>query len=204
MLIRWLALATLRIVMIALGILAVPLGLPFRSTGPSVPFTQYPGEWALVRLPAWLRPWDNEFDGMLGDKRGWWNNNRLVGSGEDCRTFRSMFLWGAIRNPANYFSRRTAGCDVSQCVITKKYGDDYVVEQSGVRCWHLLSAESIDGTRYFRFFCVLPWWFNPDKAFEIDLGWKIKLSHNGTTEQAEPQDRFKGIVMLVTPWKDIS
>ena len=35
------------------------------------------------------------------------------------------------------------------------------------------------------------------------FGWKIKLSHNGTSLEADPTDRFKGSVFRVSFWKSV-
>ena len=38
---------------------------------------------------------------------------------------------------------------------------------------------------------------------DLRFGWKIKLSHNGTLPSDRAQDRIKGSVFRVTPWKAI-
>ena len=60
---------SLRIVVMLFGLPLVALGIPFRRTYEETraPFTQYPGEWVLVRLPSWLKWWDNQYDGLHGD-----------------------------------------------------------------------------------------------------------------------------------------
>lgn len=183
------------------AVLVVPVALLFRRTveGTKQPFTQFPvGEWELVRLPSWALLWDNPYDGMLGDKRGWWHLHT-----GDCRSFWSMYKWAAIRNGANYFARNVVGCDVSECLIVKRFGDDVVQEEPGLRQWQLLRALDSKGRRYFRLYLCFAYPKRPDKALMIDLGWKIKLSHNGTRKDARPQDRFKGLVCTISPWKGL-
>ena len=184
-----------------LGLPVVALALPFRTADLTTlkPFTQYRGDWCLVRLPRWALWWDNAYDGALGDKRGWWDN--YTG---DCRSFSAMWDWLAIRNPANYWSRNIAGVDVSDCVIEKLAGMDEVIEEPGLGGWQFLVATSSSGARYHRLFVVLPWWFDATHAVLIDVGWKVKLSHNGTSAEARPQDRFKGSVFTLSPWKELA
>lgn len=174
------------------------IALPFRVEHPETdtPFTQYPGTHRMVTLPKWAKWWDNIYDGMWGDKRGWWHNET-----GNCTTFKSMWLWNGVRNPANYFKRHIAGIDVSECNIIKLAGQDYVEADEGFPGWQFLVAERVDGKLFHRFFLELPWWFNPQRIFLIDIGWKIKLSHNGTSPEARPQDRFKGSVFTISPWK---
>ena len=184
-----------------LGLIVVAIALPFRRTipGTSKAFTEAEGTWELVRLPTWALLWDNPYDGVLGDKRGWWHIYT-----DDCRSFKSMYLWTAIRNPTNYFSRNIAGCNVSECCITKLWGQDTVVEEPGKGGWQLLKAVStVSGKEYYRLFIVLPYFFDNTHAFMLDIGWKIKLSHNGTTKDARPQDIYKGNVFTISPWKGL-
>lgn len=180
------------------GLIVVPVALLFRKPVPGTlqKFTQYVGWWELVRLPKWALWWDNAYDGMLGDKRGWWNWHT-----GNCRSFWSMYKWAAIRNSANYFSRNIIGCDVSDCVIVKAAGVDVVDENPGSRQWQLLRALDSKGRFYFRFYLVWAYPFRPDKGVMIDMGWKIKLAHNGTAKDAPPQDRYKGIVFTPSFWK---
>ena len=189
-----------------LGIPLVALGLLFRQEHPETrkPFTQHPGEWVLVRLPAWLRWYDNVSDGFLGDKRGWWDNWTRQNYGKPASAFYSMFMWGAFRNPANYFSRYVIGVDVSRCVIEKLAGDDVVIEEPGHRHWQYLKATRDDGKVFKRFFlsCALPG--RPDKALLIDIGWKVKLSHNEVKPAAKESERFKGLAFVISPWKTLA
>lgn len=189
-----------------LGLLAVAVGIPFRREipGTAKPFTDpryaHPDGWALVRLPRWLLWWDNPYDGLLGDKRGWWDN-RCRQFGRTCRTPLSMWLWAAVRNPSNHFSRCVVGVDVSRSQIVKLAGHDVVTGDAGRREWQFLLATDYRGRTFPRFFACIAYPFRPDRALMIDLGWKVKLSHNGTAPDAREQDRFKGNVFTISMWK---
>lgn len=188
-----------------LGLPLVALGLPFRREFPETktPFTQYPGEWMLVRLPTWLKWWDNQYDGLLGDKRGWWDN--------DCQTLRSkpashpycMWLWAALRNPANYFSRNIVALDISRCTVTKLWGDDEVIEEPGYRCAQFLMATRDDGKRFYRMFISWAIPGRPDKALMLDIGWKFKLKHSLMPKDTPDKDRLRGDVFVISPWKTL-
>ena len=189
-------LALVKLALFVLGLVVVPVLLPFRSTDGS---TLLPSGWVFSNIPGW---WGNPFDGLYGDKRGDWAD-MCQQAGRDPQGYLSMFLWAAVRNPVNYWSRMVAGCDVSRCVITKAWGDDEVIEEPDLGGVQYLLATRDDGVQYPRFFAVLPWPFRPDRALMIDIGWKIKLSHNGTPTDAHPKDRFKGLVFTASPWKTL-
>ena len=189
-----------------LGFPLIAIALPFRKYDlETIRFSQYPelGYWQRVTLPAWARWWSNEFDGAYGDKRGWWSNYCIENYGKDHTHFYSMWQWLAIRNPANYWSRVVSGCDVSKCVIVKLAGDDVVTETEGNFEWQFLCATNENGSRFHRFFFVMPWWFRKDKAIMFDIGWKIKLAHNGMSPDAILKDRIKGSVFSMSPWKGV-
>ena len=68
---------------------------------------------------------------------------------------------------------------------------------------HVGIALRSDGKCFPRLYAVLPWWFDQSHAVMIDIGWKIKLSHNGTSPDAEPSDRLKGSVFTPSLWKGL-
>ena len=115
----------------------------------------------------------------------------------------SMPYWNGVRNPANWFGRHVKGIDVSECDIIKLAGQDVVEADQGFPGWQFLVAERADGKLFHRFFLEAPWFFKPDRLFLIDIGWKIKLSHNNTPSDAEPQDKYKGSVFTISPWKSL-
>lgn len=175
------------------GLVIVAVMIPFRKTDEA---TRLPNGWVFTNFGTW---WGNPFDGLMGDKR-----LDYAKGFKAFPTFWSMWLWAAVRNPVNYWSRLVAGVDVSRCTIHKVWGDDTVVEAPGVRAAQYIVAKRDDGREFPRLFVVLPWFFKPTHALLIDLGWKVKLSHNGTSPNARLQDRFKGLVFTVSPWKTLS
>lgn len=191
-----------------IGFFVVAIGIGFRrAVGDPVPFTDpryaHLGSWQLVRLPAWLLPWDNAFDGLLGDTRGWYAN-WCAENGIAYPSFRAMWWWAAVRNPANYWSRVTTGVDVSRCVIDMVAGNDAEdTEEPGVFSWQLLCAHRDDGKVFPHFFLTWPWPFRQDKAVQLDVGWKISLSHNGMSSDASLKDRIKGSVFTPSLWKSL-
>lgn len=189
-----------------LGFPVVAIALLFRTVHPltDTPFTDSrnpSGMHRMVTLPAWAWLWDNRFDGAEGDRRGWWNAYCLRTYGKTARSFYAMWQWLACRNPANYWSRVITGVDVSQCTIRKIAGDDTVDELPGVRQWQFLVAEHDNGRHFYRFFCSLPWFFRPDRAVMIDIGWKFKLKHSRMSPSAPVADRVRGSVFTPSLWK---
>ena len=186
-----------------LGLIMVPLAIPFRKehSDTAKPFTdpaQLPGMWMLVTLPVWAKWWSNEFDGALGDKRGWWNTYCVQNYGKPCTAFYSMWQWLAIRNPANYWSRVVSGCDVSKCIITCLAGQELADEDHPG--WSFLVATERDtGKQYHLLQFWIPW--NATHGVWGRFGWKIEMDHNGTLPSATAQDRIKGSVYRISPWK---
>ena len=194
---RAFCLALLGLPVSILGLGVVWFALPYRRTvGEAKPFTQYPdlGNWRLVRLPSWALWWDNAYDGMLGDKRGWWANEC---KGEHTSRY-NMWRWAALRNPANYFSRNVCGVDVSNLTIELVKGTAF----ENYRGYELLRGTDSNGRIYPRFY--LEYAFTATHGLMIDFGYKVKLSHNGTPSDAPEKDRVKGIVAVISPWKELS
>ena len=191
------------------GFPMVALALPFRVEHPetevqfSDPRYASQGAHRLVTLPGRARPWDNIFDGAWGDRRGWWNNYCLGHYKKDCTAFRSMWQWLACRNPANYFSRVMTGVDVSLCTITVLGGVGEVIEEPGVSNWQFVVATRIDGKKYHRFFCSIPWFFKPTHGIMIDIGWKFDMSDVGIQTSDSIKNRIKGAVFTPSFWKEL-
>ncbi|SEC74774.1 hypothetical protein SAMN05421553_1376 [Pseudomonas anguilliseptica] len=136
---QWAGLLPLRVVLIVAGLFVVPIALPFRRVqGPPQPFSQAPGDWLLILLPAWAWLWSNDRDGAAGDKRGWWHLNAPFGLG--AFHWFSMFWWLAIRNPANNprFSP-LFGCPVTECDY-RYWGKAEVEDDTGAGGWPLTAA----------------------------------------------------------------
>lgn len=197
---RLLGLLLLELPVQFIGLFINALTIPFASEddnlsndGKRRQYSQYPelGEWVRVRLPKWALWWDNPYDGLLGDKRGWWANECRK-NGRTERDFLSMYIWSAIRNPANYFSRKVTGCDVSDCVIEMLAGNTSLVDDTGRSgtSWHMLLATDSRGRKYPRLYGVVP--VTAKYMLYFNIGWKLKLDHNGTSHNWREQDRYKG------------
>lgn len=185
-----------------LGIPVTLLGLPivwvalhFRIEHPenAVPFSQFPGEWWPVHLPKWAWPWDNNSDGMLGDKRGWWDNYCRENYDTSCNALYSMWQWAAVRNPANNWSRYVTGVDQSRCKVEMLAGtvEDPDDDTPG---WNLLLATRDDGKSFPLFQGWLKYPF-ADKGFYWRFGWKVELNETVVGEN------WKGSVFKFSPWK---
>ena len=201
------ALFLLELPMILIGLVFVGLGLRYRRTeaGTEQPFSdpRYSrlGNWSLVRLPKWLLPWDNAFDGLLGDKRGWFANWCMEHKIAYPSNW-SMWIWGAIRNPANYWSRVITGCDVTNSTVEVLYGPPEVDESHpGL---HLLVLTDAKGRDFPAVNFCYPWPFNPTHGVFARFGWKVKTSHAGTPAGARIQDCVKGTVYRASLWKDLT
>jgi hypothetical protein len=186
-----------------LGLPIVALAIPFRVAHPETqkPFTdvrQLPGNWMLVTLPRWAKWWSNEFDGLLGDTRGWWNTNCINLYKKPATAFYPMWLWTAVRNPANYWSRVITGCDVSKCVITLLAGQENA--DSDNPGWSFRVATERGTGKQFH---LLQFWIPLTAEHGIwgRFGWKIEMDDNDISPDASSKDRFKGSVYSVSPWK---
>ena len=204
--IRFVFLLILEIPVILLGLLINAIAIPFRyedrshlNDGQPRTYTKYPehGTWKRIRLPRWALWWDNPYDGLLGDKRGWWAN-RCRESDRTEYNFLSMYIWSALRNPANYFSRKVTGCDVSDCVIKRVAGNvDYVNRYivKDTTHWQVLDAVDSKGRHYPRLMTLIPW--SKKYCIEINIGWKLELKQNGRPKDGDEQDRLIGNTIRV-------
>ena len=191
---RAFVLALIKVPMILLGIPLVLIG------------TQFTRQWVtdtgrtITRLPQWLLPWDNIYDGLEGDKRGWWANYCLENYKKPATHWYCMWMWAGFRNPANYFSRITCGVDISGLNITSvaTHSNPEVAPYKG---WYLLRGVGAK-KQYPRFY--LQWAIKDTYGLMIDLGWKIKLSHNDILPSDPEKDRMKGLVWVISPWKELS
>jgi hypothetical protein len=202
---RAFVLALIKLPLALIGLVVVWFALPYRNfyLNTSRPFSQYPnlGDWELVRLPKWALWWDNPYDGMWGDKRGWWANDCKL-SGADYQSRFSMWRWAALRNPVNYYSRNVAGVDVSGLVIEQVAGNLEYEGKAPYRGFFLYKGMAKGGKVYPRLY--LEFAIYGTYGLMIDIGYKVKLSHNGTAPDALEKDRFKGIVLTISPWKELS
>lgn len=198
---QWACLLPLRVLLILAGLFVVPIALPFRRVqGPPVPFSQAPGDWLLITLPAWAWLWSNDRDGAAGDKRGWWHLNAPFGLG--AYHWLSMFWWLAIRNPANNarFSP-LFGCPVTECDY-RYWGREVVKDKPGLGGWRfLLATHRGTGRRFYGFYWVLEW--SATRAVVVQLGFKPEPSDFAEDYSADSSRQWKGFTFEVNPWKGI-
>lgn len=183
-------------ILAAMGLPVVWVALYFvKPSGAPIPFTQFPelGFWQMWNLPAWARWWDNVFDGMGGDKRGWWANNCLAEYGIPHTHRFCMWVWAAVRNPANYFNRNICGIDVTKTAIRQVFLSRHV---------SILSATHTNGLLYPRI--VINYEIKNNKGILIEIGWKIKMEHNNVRPDDPASARIKGIQLAISPWRDLA
>ena len=184
---QWTTLIILRVALILLGLPIVALAIPFRRASVSASDGR-----EIVNLPRWAWLWGNDFDGLLGDKRGWWADNTPFGVAVD--SFLAMWWWAAVRNPVNNL-RLVPGisCPVTDCLI--EYRGDYTVEDKpGQGGFQFVIAHRRSST-WYGLYWVHEW--SATRAFVVRLGYKIKPSH---ALSGEPP---KGMTFKVNPWKAI-
>ncbi len=184
---QWTTIFVLRLILILLGLPIVAAAIPFRHLALSVSDNR-----PILVLPAWAWLWSNDFDGLTGDKRGWWADNTPFGL--NVNDWFSMWVWAAWRNPVNNL-RRVPGlsCPVSECSIAYA-GQALVEDRAGQAGWQLVTARR-RSSRWYGFYLVHCW--SDTRAFVIRMGYKIKPSHAGSDE--EP----KGATFKINPWKSI-
>ena len=141
------------------------------------------GKWEYVEPKwKWLWPWGNDEDGYLGEPSGKWSAS--VDGNE--RSKLNMYMWSAIRNPANNFSRYTSwySCPVNDCVVehvgTYNLDDnDPVATGSHI----VVATHKVTGKKYYTLRIV---WKYPfiNRVFHVRLGFKIKPSHANSLQEA--------------------
>lgn len=199
---QWLLLLPVRVVLILLGLVVVPLAMPLLVTeGPPVPFTQAPGNWQFRRLPAWAWLWSNDRDGAVGDKRGWWHLNAPFGLGAYHPL--SMFVWLALRNPANNMRfTRWLGCPVTDCDY-RYWGDENVEDRPGEGGRRLLLAtHKKTGRRYYGFYGV--WQWSTTRAVVIQIGFKGEPKDWAEDYTGDLSRQWAGMTFEINLFKDIS
>lgn len=185
---QWTSQVVLRLALIVVGLVMVAIAIPFRIHGTSVSDGR-----AIVNLPRWAWIWGNDYDGLLGDKRGWWNNNTILGLPVN-HPF-AMWWWAAIRNPANNMRRVPVfSCPANKCAI-RYTGSEVVEDKPGMGGWRFTVAER-KGRKWYGFYLVHEW--NATRALVIQLGFKIKPSHMG-----DPKATEKGFTCEVNLFKAI-
>lgn len=179
------------IILVGIGLLfKVDKGLRHFSDGTTI--RQY-------ELPDWLKWFQNPVDHLTGDKRGWYWNEHMKGK----PAWFKMWWWSGVRNPLNYFKLRIMGIDVREHVIIKMCGQDFVRDDFDNAGFQILLAKpDNEGMDKPSLYWVMRW-FDSNRAIVMQLGWKIKLSHNEIQEENENK-YWKGWTFEVNPFKDIS
>lgn len=225
----WAVLFAVRAALVVVGVLVVPLALPWRTDHADTarPFTQAKGVWRLVTLPAWAWLWSNARDGALGDRRGWWHENAPAAWG--AYDVRSMFWWLVIRNPvgnARYLP--PFGLDVTRCRAwwfgQESVEDDpgaggfrFLVAWSGACFWfglywvceyqvpaflvHLGERLALARPRLFAW---LPAALAEPRALVVQLGNKAEPADWLEDYQGDPTRAWKGTTFEVNPVKAIN
>ena len=200
-------LAVYRAIFYILGLILQPVAIKCAKVDKTDTklFSQYPqhGVWYLRTAPRWLFPFGNERDGFLGDKRGWWANERKG----DEESFLSQYIWSALRNPCNNMRFMPfSSCDTSKSKIKLIAGQEYVRDKVGSEGWQFVRAIDDKNIPYYGFYFVKPRKDDPTKAIVIRLGFKVEPRHEdeyvGSTEKFGPQ--FKGMTFRLSLSKDIS
>lgn len=146
-------------------------------------------------LPRWLLWLTNKKDGLTGDRRGWYWNEYMAG----LPAWFKMLIWSGWRNPWNYLKRHIIGINVRDYSISKVIGDGYVRDDFNSTGFQILKAtHKITGSNRFALYWVRRW-DKSNRAIVVQLGWKIKLSHN-----LVDVDKFVGFTFEPNPFKDIS
>ena len=201
---QWSWLIIARVLGIITGLVVVPVAMPFFVPGVSGSDGR-----PILNLPRWAWLWGNDFDGLLGDKRKWWDVNcdalvffgllpllrRLVPIPVlQAGNYLAMWWWAAIRNPANNMRFLDA---FSAPIMDSKIGyfGRYTVEDKpGLDGWQFVWAEQ-EGRRWYGFYAVHCW--STNRALVIRFGFKIKPAHAG---KQEPR---KGLTFKANLYKSV-
>lgn len=169
---QWLFLFVCNAVLMILGLLVVAVAIPFRVPGVSVSDGR-----PIVNLPRWAWLFGNDYDGLLGDKRGWWAANTPFGWA--ATAFGAMYTWAALRNPVNNMRQTSLfSCPVAECSITG-YGQDEVKDSPGMGGWQFVIAKR-GLRRWYGFYWVHQW--SDTRALVVRMGYKITKADQGGTE----------------------
>lgn len=202
---QWTFLLLANLVTDVLGFLVVLIALPFRVDGVSVSDGR-----PIKNLPKWVWIFGNDYDGVLGDKRMWWDQNaddqvwcglrplirKVFPSLKviDASSFQAMYWWTAVRNPVNNMRlMKMFQAPVTGSTITYK-GDYFVRDDKNSAGWQFVTTEN-GGKKWYGFYYVHLW--SDTHAFVVRLGFKVDPTDAGTT--GDPQ----GATTKINPYKAI-
>lgn len=183
--------ALISIILVGIGLLfKVDKGLRHFSDGTTI---------QNYELREWLKWLQNPVDNLTGDKHGRYWNEYMSGK----PAWFKMWWWSGVRNPWNYLKLRIFGIDMREHKVVKVRGQDIVKDNFTYTGFHILKAIPDDVSKWNKY--TLYWvmrWFKSDLAIVLQLGWKIKLSHNGMFEENENK-YWKGFTFEINPIKRI-
>ena len=143
---------------------------------------------APINLPKYLRWFDNA-DLYVGRDvstylkvifSGWW----------------SRYTWLAFRNPTNYFNYVYLGFVFKESFVYIKHNseEDKIGDTSkeGFRHIELVNG---DGKRYYEYYYIKKYWFNPKVCFRFRMGWKIKDNKNKEKDAVQ-------YCLVIAPYKE--
>ena len=166
-----------------LGMIVVPFAIPYaKDTGTYI--GEDPVLWIERHLPKWAWLWDNDRDGTLGDKRGWWRKNKCNGHPE---TFWNQYRWLALRNPVNNL-QRVWPLYLNGLNLEKEFIGDYRVDDDpNEGGWHFVRSGWRTG-----FYLIFEYGFM-GRSLEIRTGWKLRPENQ--------KDKAVGFTVLIHPWR---
>lgn len=205
-LIQWCWLIAANIVLDLIGILLMPFLLPFLKRAYSLSDLR-----PIYTVKGFFRIFGNDFDGSLGDRRKWWDENcdqdsyfglipllrKVFPSLPRLRAYHCLaqYWWMAWRNPVNNMRLYSAWqAPIAGSKIT--YKGQYLVEDKvGKTGWQFVTTESSKGKKYYGLYIVKP--ITKTHAFVIRLGFKVKPEHQGSDEAP------KGMTTKISFWKEL-
>ena len=188
----WLVLFVGRLIVIILGLAAVPIGVLTTKEVESDRARKW-ADWRLRKMNKAFWLWDNDRDGSMGDTRGNYDDHQRPGFIKNSTYLKAVY-WLAIRNPANNYSRflRPNSVDVRDLEI-EKLGGDSVVAKGANKVWQFTIGRG-KTFNYYGFYMLIP---AKDGYWNIRLGHKIMEKHIGKDYSSDPQKAIKGFTIRV-------
>jgi len=193
----------IRSIFIALGIIIVPIAIPFakekksRTSGRTI--LTYDGIF-------WV--WGNDSDGLLGDSRGRWHSawqdiwysrlrwlrfTGLVGPLTSC--FVAKYIWAAFRNPANNMRfTKLFMCEYRRCQKPEFIGQEIVSDRVGRAGWHFIWTYRKRSLLPFCGLYIVKMLDDTEqKCLRLRLGFKLAVGG----------DNSVGFCAVVSPYKSV-